>query len=217
MRAKRDKIFKWRDYKSQHLRKLSKSPLATLPTSMTAITGEHYPHHADSTNTLDLSAVDDVHPTPSVVNGSNARPPHCPTVGPPAFSRRADSENTPPSARLATSKVRNGIQAAASHRRRAHATGGAHHPWYAVAHSKQKSSSRSPASINIDMPRTSPTGIEMSDATNAITMTSVSLPRYLARPAFRPLPKEAIAAAAPELADTPLNYIHDGLQCLGPE
>ena len=59
--------------------------------------------------------------------------------------------------------------------------------------------------------------LKMSDATNAITMTSMSLPRYLARPAFRPLPKEAIAVAAPELADTPLNYIHDGLQCLRPE
>ena len=182
-----------------------------------AITGEHYPYHADTTNTLALSAVDDVHPTPSIINGSNARPPHCLTAGPPAFSRRADSENTPLSARLATSKVRNGIQAAASRRRRARTTGGAHHPRYAVAHSKQKSSSRSPASIDINMLRTSPAGIEMSDATNAITMTSVSLPRYLARPAFHPLPKEAIAAAAPELADTPLNYIRDGLQCLRPE
>ena len=130
---------------------------------MTAITGEHYPHHADSTNTLDLSAVDDVHPTPSIVDSSNARPPHCPMVGPPAFSRRTDSENTPPSARRATSKVRNGIQAATAPRRRARTTGVAHHP------------------------------------------------------RFHPLPKEAIAAAAPELANTPLNYIHDGLRCLGPE
>ncbi|KIM60580.1 hypothetical protein SCLCIDRAFT_26460 [Scleroderma citrinum Foug A] len=57
----------------------------------------------------------------------------------------------------------------------------------------------------------------MSDATNAINMTPVSLPRYLARPAFRPLPTESIATAALELADTPLNYIRDGLQCLGPD
>ena len=85
-------------------------------------------------------------------------------------------------------------------------------PAIRVAHSKHKSSSRSPASINIDIPRTSPADIKMSDATNAINMTSVSLPRYLARPAFRPLPTESIAAAAPELADTLLNYIRDGLQ-----
>ena len=57
----------------------------------------------------------------------------------------------------------------------------------------------------------------MSDATNAINMTPVSLPRYLTRPAFRPLPTESIATAVLELADTPLNYIRDGLQCLGPE
>ena len=86
-----------------------------------------------------------------------------------------------------------------------------YHPRYAVANSKQKSSSRSPAS------RTSPADIEMSDASNTINMTYVSLPRYLTRPAFRPLPTEAISAAAPELGDTPLNYIRDGLQCLGPE
>ena len=67
------------------------------------------------------------------------------------------------------------------------------------------------------MPRTPLADIEMSDATNAINMTSVSLPRYLARPAFHPLPTASIAAAAPELADTLLNYIRDGLQCLGPE
>ena len=97
-------------------------------------------------------------------------------------------------------------------------TSGAHHPRYAVAHSKQKSSSRSPASIDIDMPRTSPADIKMSDAITTITnMTSVSLPRYLARPAFHPLPTEAIAAAAPELTNTPLNYIRNGLQCLRPK
>ena len=67
------------------------------------------------------------------------------------------------------------------------------------------------------MPRTSLADIEMSDATNAINMTSMSLPRYLARSAFHPLPMEAISTAAPELADTPLNYICDSLQCLGPE
>ena len=58
---------------------------------------------------------------------------------------------------------------------------------------------------------TSPADIEMSDATNAINMTSESLPRYLVRPAFRPLPTESITAAAPELANTLLNYIRDGL------
>ncbi|KIM51268.1 hypothetical protein SCLCIDRAFT_33580 [Scleroderma citrinum Foug A] len=80
-----------------------------------------------------------------------------------------------------------------------------YHPRYAVANSKQKSSSRSPAS------RTSPADIEMSDASNAINMTYVSLPRYLTRPAFRPLPTEAISTAAPELGDTPLNYIRNVL------
>ncbi|KAG6329585.1 hypothetical protein ID866_9504 [Astraeus odoratus] len=134
------------------------------------------------------------------------------------LSRRANSENTPPSASVtgSKSKVRNGIQAAASRRRRARATGGPSHPRYAVAQAKHKSTSRSPASINVEMPRASPSDVEMADATSAINMTSVSLPRYLSRPPFRAVPKEAIAAVTPELASTPLKYIHDGLECLGP-
>ena len=172
---------------------------------------------ADTTNTLALSAVDDVHPTSSVIDGSNARPPYCPDgwssspslVAPTLKTLPHLPDSLPPRSEMASRQPHSTVVALALR--------GAHHPRYAVARSKQKSSSRSPASININMPRTSLADIEMSDATNVINVTSVSLPRYLARSAFRPLPTEAISAAAPELADTPLNYIHDGLQCLGPE
>lgn len=135
-------------------------------------------------------------------------------------SRRADSENTPPSDRLANpkAKVRKGIQAAAASRRRARALNSPNHPRYAVALAKQKSASKSPpASFEVEVPHTPPADVEMADATPAITMTSVSLPRYLSRPTFREVPKQNIAAVAPELADTPLTYIRDGLECLGPD
>lgn len=134
------------------------------------------------------------------------------------YIRRLDSENTPPATRLANtkSKVRNGIQAA-SRRRRARATGGPHHPRYAVEQAKQKSSTKFPPSLNIELPRTSGNDVEMSDSTSTISMNTVTLPRYLSRPAFREISKETINAVAPELADTALNYIRDGLECLGPE
>ncbi|KAH7883052.1 hypothetical protein F5I97DRAFT_1816206 [Phlebopus sp. FC_14] len=57
----------------------------------------------------------------------------------------------------------------------------------------------------------------MSDSTSAISMSTVTLPRYLSRPSFREIAKETISSVAPELADTPLNYIRDGLECLGPD
>lgn len=134
-------------------------------------------------------------------------------------SRRADAENTPPSSRIANpkAKVRKGIQAAAS-RRRARAINSSSHPRYAVSLAKQKSTSKSPpASFEVEVPRTPPADVDMADATPAISMTSVSLPRYLSRPTSRDVPKQNIAAVAPELADTPLTYIRDGLECLGPD
>ncbi|KIJ64788.1 hypothetical protein HYDPIDRAFT_175315 [Hydnomerulius pinastri MD-312] len=57
----------------------------------------------------------------------------------------------------------------------------------------------------------------MSDSTSAISMSTVTLPRYLSRPSFREISKATINAVAPELADTELNYIRDGLECLGPD
>ena len=152
-----------------------------------AMTSKHSPHRlADTTNTLALGAVDDVYPTPSVVDGSNARPPHCPDgwssspslIAPTLKTLSRLPDSLPPRSEMAFRQPHPAVVALA--------LGGAHHPRYTVAHSKQKSSSRSPAFINIDMLRTSPADIEMSDATNAINKTSVSLPRYLARPAFRP-------------------------------
>ena len=134
------------------------------------------------------------------------------------FARRFDSENTPPTARLANakSKVRGGIQGA-SRRRRARSSGGPHHPRYAVEHAKHKNTTKhQPSLINIDLPRSSAV-VAMSDTTSTVSMSPVSLPRYLSRPAFRKIAKETITSVAPELADTALQYIREGLQCLGPE
>ena len=53
-----------------------------------AMTGEHPPCRADTTNNLFLSAVDDVHLTPSVVNGNDARQPSPTSTTAPAPDRR---------------------------------------------------------------------------------------------------------------------------------
>ena len=121
-----------------------------------AMTSEHSPHRlADTTNTLALGAVDDVHPTPSVVDGSNARPPHCPDgwssspslIAPTLKTLSRLPDSLPLRSEMAFRQPHPAVVALA--------LGGAHHPRYTVAHSKQKSSSRSPAFINIDMLRTS--------------------------------------------------------------
>ncbi|KAF8432132.1 hypothetical protein L210DRAFT_3719000 [Boletus edulis BED1] len=46
-------------------------------------------------------------------------------------------------------------------------------------------------------------------------MSAFSLLRYLSRPSFCQVTKATIASVAPELANTELGYIHQGLQCLG--
>ncbi|KAF8452639.1 hypothetical protein L210DRAFT_3468701 [Boletus edulis BED1] len=124
--------------------------------------------------------------------------------------RRSDSENAPPTPSQPKSKVRGGIQGS-SRRRRARSTGSPHHPRYAVGHAKQKATKQqswlvNPSSNDAASPYASP----------AVSMSAFSLPRYLSRPSFRQVTKATIASVAPELADTELGYIHQGLQCLGP-
>ncbi|KAF8128587.1 hypothetical protein EV363DRAFT_1297594 [Boletus edulis] len=124
--------------------------------------------------------------------------------------RRSDSENAPPTPNQPKSKVRGGIQGS-SRRRRARSTGSPHHPRYAVGHAKQKATKQqswlvNPSSNDAASPYASP----------AVSMSAFSLPRYLSRPSFRQVTKATIASVAPELADTELGYIHQGLQCLGP-
>ena len=70
--------------------------------------------------------------------------------------------------------------------------------------------------INTESPRASE-DVSASDTTSAVSMLTLTLPRYLSRPAFRDIPKDTIASVAPELADTALNYIRDSLQLLGPQ
>ncbi|KAN0094560.1 hypothetical protein V8E55_002847 [Tylopilus felleus] len=128
--------------------------------------------------------------------------------------RRSDAENTPPIPRLATnkSKVRGGIQGS-SRRRRVRSTGGPNHPRYAIGQAKHKSSSRSQHSpVNVQLPSSPEV-----DVPDPVSTIPVSLPRYLSRPSFRDTAKEAITSVAPELAETHLSYIREGLQCLGPD
>lgn len=130
------------------------------------------------------------------------------------YSRKANAENTPPAKQKP--KVRGGIQGA-SRRRRARSAGGPSHPRYAVEDAKHRNSARQqPLVINTESPRASE-DVSVSDTASAVSMLTLTLPRYLSRPAFRDIPKDTIASVAPELADTALNYIRDSLQLLGPQ
>jgi hypothetical protein len=124
------------------------------------------------------------------------------------FTRCADTENTPPA--HPKPKVRGGIQGA-SRRRRVRSAGGPHHPRYAVGHAKHKTVKQQPSQISVEPPRSSPE----TDA-STITMSTVSLPRYLCRPYFRQVAKDTIMSVAPELADTELSYIREALLSFSP-
>lgn len=47
--------------------------------------------------------------------------------------------------------------------------------------------------------------------------TTVQLPRHLARPDYKEISCETLAAIDPELTKAPIEYIHEGLAALGPE
>jgi hypothetical protein len=63
--------------------------------------------------------------------------------------------------------------------------------------------------------------VEMKDLQPAtqqvMEKTTVQLPRHLARPDYREISRDTLAAIDPELTKTPVEYIHDGLAALGPE
>lgn len=136
--------------------------------------------------------------------------------------RHINSENTPPVTRLvATSfKVRTGIQGA-SRRRRALVSGGAHRPRHAVEHAKKRKGQAPPkyplASVRMDVPTTS-RDVEMGDSTTVSKSTAgISLPRRLARSEITEIPVSTLQAVAPELVHTHIDYIREGLECLGPD
>jgi hypothetical protein len=137
------------------------------------------------------------------------------------YARHVDSENTPPVARLTakSSKVRTGIQGV-SRRRRALVSGGAHHPRHAIEHAKKRKgqTSKSPlTSVRMDVP-TVFRDVEMGDSTTvSMNTASVSLPRRLARSEITEIPESTLQAVAPELVHTHIDYIREGLECLGPE
>lgn len=63
--------------------------------------------------------------------------------------------------------------------------------------------------------------VEMKDVQPAtqqiMEKTTVQLPRHLARPDYKEISRETLAAIDPELTKAPLEYIHQGLAALGPE
>ena len=146
--------------------------------------------------------------------------------------KRVDNENTPPlykphgSNKQLVPHIRTAAHDAAR-RRRARTNGGAHSPRYAVEQARRRSATKSPTnSVRIDLsalPRTpSPDKdvgmqeLSHSPASNSLPSTPINLPRYLARPDYREISKEAIAAVDPQLKDVTMDYILDGLEVLGP-
>ena len=63
--------------------------------------------------------------------------------------------------------------------------------------------------------------VEMKDVQPAtrpvMEKTTVQLPRHLARPDYKDISRETLAAIDPELAKAPIEYIQQGLAALGPE
>ena len=63
--------------------------------------------------------------------------------------------------------------------------------------------------------------VEMKDAQPtaqpSMEKTTVQLPRHLARPEYKEISRETLAAIDPELTKAPIEYIHEGLAALGPE
>jgi hypothetical protein len=59
--------------------------------------------------------------------------------------------------------------------------------------------------------------VEAPPAPLPLISTPVSLPRYLARPNFREISKDTLASIEPNLKDTNLDYILEGLEHLGPQ
>ena len=63
--------------------------------------------------------------------------------------------------------------------------------------------------------------VEMKDAQpvtqQIMEKTTVQLPRHLARPDFKEISRENLAAIDAELTKAPIEYIHEGLAALGPE
>ena len=64
---------KFRNSEIQKIVPLSFCGTVVVVVDEMAMTGEYPPYRADTTNNIFLSAMDDVHTTPSLVNGNDAR------------------------------------------------------------------------------------------------------------------------------------------------
>lgn len=139
-------------------------------------------------------------------------------------SKRIDAENTPPPLKPAASEEARLPKAIreASRRRRAHANG-TRTSRYAAEQAMRRSKTRSPPQpFRIELPKTpSPANeqadVEMRDAEPVQrTRETVALPRYLERPEYKEIPPHNIVDIELGLAETPIDYIRDGLEVEGP-
>jgi hypothetical protein len=149
--------------------------------------------------------------------------------------RSSNSENTPPSKlRRVSTSIRE-----ASRRRRARVTSGtntSHITHKARYTSDVKSRKAKPGfggrmrfrvviprlptpvvAQDIEMKEAEALNVRVTDVPPIMQKASVTLPRHLPRPEFKDIDKKILEAIEPEFANTPVEYIQDGLEVMGPE
>ncbi|TFK29475.1 hypothetical protein FA15DRAFT_345853 [Coprinopsis marcescibilis] len=143
------------------------------------------------------------------------------------LARRADTENLPPATPLKPgSRQLNTLLHDANRRRRGRTTGVPRsNPKFLAEQAKRKltaqkgsKASNSPSSMKFVIPVPQSGDVEMRDAspTSSKKTIPITLPKELARPQFKEVAREAIAAVDPELADTDPEYIREKLEEFGP-
>ncbi|EFI27515.1 Clp1 [Coprinopsis cinerea okayama7 len=140
-------------------------------------------------------------------------------------ARRADAENMPPAPAVkgvAANRLRSSLHDA-SRRRRGRATNTPRNSKQLVEQAKRrdvmKPKSTSTGSLKFTITSPPSTDVQMSDAapsTSTPLTIPISLPKELARPQFKEVPREALMAVNPELADTDPEYIRQVLESHGP-
>ncbi|KAG2007211.1 hypothetical protein CC2G_014924 [Coprinopsis cinerea AmutBmut pab1-1] len=141
-------------------------------------------------------------------------------------ARRADAENMPPAPAVkgvAANRLRSSLHDA-SRRRRGRATNTPRNSKQLVEQAKRrdvmKPKSTSTGSLKFTITSPPSTDVQMSDAapsTSTPLTIPISLPKELARPQFKEVPREALMAVNPELADTDPEYIRQVLESHGPQ
>ena len=134
------------------------------------------------------------------------------------FAKRYISgmENTPPA-----SSAKTAIQVTAR-RRRARTNGVPRASKYAVEQAKRRSQTKPAASVRFkvapvrDVQMKEPEPVASSSSSSS-SGPEVTLPKYLGRPQYCEVAREALSSVDPELGDADISFVREGLEKFGPE